>query len=244
MNILFNVNNENSINMIQAYMERATRRKKEKMAAYPGVESYRISRVDVTKMDDLCLALSELCVALNFTTTFSVWDYTFCPKDYLGKHLENKITSGVNAIVNHTEENPGSITKPSEMLTYLQSYLEVLQSLDHFMPMNVLEIFKKVLLSQTLAEDSSGEKTVAAKYTNWYGEILFRLISAGEICFSPELRSFVSIGKANFDAEEYTDPKEIRSLVELIGKNSINIASILALKYYTLLSDYDFDYCH
>ena len=48
-------------------MERATRRKKEKMAAYPGVESYRISRVDVTKMDDLCLALSELCVALNFS---------------------------------------------------------------------------------------------------------------------------------------------------------------------------------
>ena len=69
------------------------------MEAYPGTESYRISREEVTKMDDLCLALSELCVALNFTSTFRVWDYTFCPKDYLGKHLENKITSGVNAIV-------------------------------------------------------------------------------------------------------------------------------------------------
>ena len=182
-------------------------------------------------MDELCLALSELCVALNFTTTFTVWDYTFCPKDYLGKHLENKITSGVNAIVNHTEENPGSITKPSEMLTYLQSYLEVLQTLDHFMPMNVLEIFKKVLLSQTLAEDSTGEKTVTAKYTNWYGEILFRLISAGEICFSPELRSFVSLGKASFDAEEYTDPKEIRALVELIG-NLESISVYIISNYY------------
>ena len=148
----------------QAFRERAIRRRKEKMEAYPGTESYRISREEVTKMDDLCLALSELCVALNFTSTFSVWDYTFCPKDYLGKHLENKITSGVNAIVNHTQENPGSITKPSEMLAYLQSYLEVLQSLDHFMPMNVLEIFKKVLLSQTLPEDSIGERTVASKY--------------------------------------------------------------------------------
>ena len=204
-------------------MERATKRRKEKMAAYPGIESYRISRTDITKMDDLCLALSELCVALNFTRTFSVWDYTFCPKDYLGKHLENKITSGVNAIVNHSPENPGSITKPSEMLTYMQSYLEVLQSLDNFMPMNVLEIFKKVLLAQTLPEDASGEMTVAAKYTNWYGEILFRLISQGEICFSPDLRAFVSLesnGKASFDAEEYTDPKEVRALIELLGKSS------------------------
>ena len=218
------INNSSQIsndNNSQAFRERAIRRRKEKMEAYPGTESYRISREEVTKMDDLCLALSELCVALNFTSTFSVWDYTFCPKDYLGKHLENKITSGVNAIVNHTQENPGSITKPSEMLAYLQSYLEVLQSLDHFMPMNVLEIFKKVLLSQTLPEDSIGERTVASKYTQWYGEILFRLISRGEICFSPDLRAFVSIepnGKISFDAEEYTDPKEIRALVELIGK--------------------------
>ena len=190
-------------------------------------------------MDELCLALSELCVALNFTTTFTVWDYTFCPKDYLGKHLENKITSGVNAIVNHTEENPGSITKPSEMLTYLQSYLEVLQTLDHFMPMNVLEIFKKVLLSQTLAEDSTGEKTVTAKYTNWYGEILFRLISAGEICFSPELRSFVSLGKASFDAEEYTDPKEIRALVELIGNFGSIVDFMISTNMFYNLSIYE-----
>ena len=87
----------------------------------------------------------------------------------------------------------------------------------------IRNIFKKVLLAQTLAEDSTGEKTVTAKYTNWYGEILFRLISAEEICFSPELRSFVSLRKTSFDAEEYTDPKEIRALVELIG----NFESIL-----------------
>ena len=121
-------------------------------------------------MDELCLALSELCVALNFTTTFTVWDYTFCPKDYLGKHLENKITSGVNAIVNHTEENPGSITKPSEMLTYLQSYLEVLQTLDHFMPMNVLEIFKKVLLRRKSIFLMSNQRngSVAHRIINYY----------------------------------------------------------------------------
>ena len=205
-------------------MDRASTKRKQVMASYPGIESYRISREDVTKMDDLYLTLSELCVALNFTTTFSVWDYTFSPKDYLGKHLENKITSGVNAIVNHTQENPGSITKPSEMLTYLQSYLEVLQSIENYVPLDVVQIFKKVLLGQTLPEDSSGERTVAAKYSHWYSEVLFRIISHGEICFSPDLKAFVSVdtafvaGKISFDAEEYTDPKELRALVELIGE--------------------------
>ena len=216
-------------------MERASRKRKKIMAAYPGIESYRISREDVTKMDDLYLTLSELCVALNFTSSFNVWDYTFCPKDYLGKHLENKITSGVNAIVNYVPENPTSITKPSEMLTYLLSYLDVLQSIENYISLNVVEIFKKVLLGQTLPEDTTGDRTVAAKYSHWYSEILFRIISRGEICFSPDLKAFVSNdpqGKVSFDAEEYTDPKELRALVELIGKYThfeFNILRILSI---------------
>ena len=205
-------------------MERASSKRKQVMSSYPGIESYRITREDVTKMDDLYFALSELCVALSFTSTFSVWDYTFCPKDYLGKHLENKITSGVIAIVNNTEENICSITKPSEMLTYLQSYLEVLQSIENFLILDVVQVFKKVLLGQTLPEDSSGEKTVAAKYSNWYSDVLFRIISRGDICFSPDLQAFVllesSAKGSSFNAEEYTDPKELRALVELIGEYS------------------------
>ena len=46
-------------------------------------------------------------------------------------------------------------------------------------------------------------------------------MSAGHICFSNTLRSFVSLsaeGAIPFNAEEFTDPTELRSLAELLGK--------------------------
>jgi NCK-associated protein 1 len=45
-------------------------------------------------------------------------------------------------------------------------------------------------------------------------------VSAGNICFSNNQRSFVSLtaeGTIPFNAEEYSDINELRSLAELIG---------------------------
>ena len=50
----------------------------------------------------------------------------------------------------------------------------------------------------------------------WYTDL-----SAGHICFSNTLRSFVSLtaeGAIPFNAEEFTDPSELRALAELLGK--------------------------
>ena len=51
--------------------------------------------------------------------------------------------------------------------------------------------------------------------------MLLRRVSAGHICFSNTLRSFVSLtaeGAIPFNAEEFTDPSELRALAELLGK--------------------------
>ncbi len=48
----------------------------------------------------------------------------------------------------------------------------------------------------------------------------FRRVSAGHICFSNTLKSFVSLtadGAIPFNAEEFSDPSELRALAELIG---------------------------
>ena len=59
-----------------------------------------------------------------------------------------------------------------------------------------------------------------------YSDILLRRVSAGSICFSETLKSFVSLtpdGAVPFNAEEFTDPNELRALVELIGPYGIQL---------------------
>ena len=73
--------------------------------------------------------------------------------------------------------------------------------------------------------DSAGEATIASRYTQWYSDVLLRRVSAGHICFSNTLRSFVSLtaeGAIPFNAEEFTDPSELRALAELLGKLQIS----------------------
>ena len=57
-----------------------------------------------------------------------------------------------------------------------------------------------------------------------------RRVSAGHICFSNTLRSFVSLsaeGAIPFNAEEFTDPTELRSLAELLGKLRFTLPSCI-----------------
>ena len=56
----------------------------------PGTESYRNTREDLTTMDKLHMALTELCFSINFTPTINVWEYTFAPREYLNQHLETR----------------------------------------------------------------------------------------------------------------------------------------------------------
>lgn len=53
-----------------------------------------------------------------------------------------------------------------------------------------------------------------------YSEVLLRRVSAGNICYSPNQRAFVSLtadGAVPFNAEEFSDISELRALAELVG---------------------------
>ena len=46
----------------------------------PGAESYRKTREDLTVMDKLHMALTELSFSINYVASINVWDYSFAPR--------------------------------------------------------------------------------------------------------------------------------------------------------------------
>ena len=205
------------------------KRDKRKMSQFeperPGIESYRKTREDLTTMDKLHMALTELSYAINYVSSINVWDYSFAPKEYLNQHLETRFARALAGMVMFSPET-SVIAKPSELLTSVRAYMNVLQSVENHVHVDMTRIFNNVLLQQTQQHDSSGDTTIAASYTQWYSDILLRRVSAGHICFSSTLKSFVSLtaeGAIPFNAEEFTDPSELRALTELLGPYGIRL---------------------
>jgi len=191
----------------------------------PGIESFRKTREDLTTMDKLHMALTELCYAINFCSTINVWEYTFAPREYLHQHLETRFSRALAGMVMYSPET-SEIAKPSELLASVKAYMNVLQSVENYVNIDITRVFNNVLLQQTQQSDSSGEPTIASRYTQWYSDVLLRRVSAGHICFSNTLRSFVSLsgeGAIPFNAEEFTDPSELRSLAEMLGPYGIKL---------------------
>ncbi|KAK3916021.1 Membrane-associated protein Hem [Frankliniella fusca] len=211
----------------------AHRKKKEKgkktapEITKPGAESYRKTREELTTMDKLHMALTELCYAINYCSTITVWEYTFAPREYLHQHLETRFA---RALVGMVMFNPDTseIAKPSELLASVRAYMNVLQTVENYVHIDITRVFNNALLQQTQQLDSHGEKTIAALYTQWYSEVLLRRVSAGNICFSMNQRAFVSLtaeGAIPFNAEEFSDTNELRALAELIGPYGMRLLS-------------------
>lgn len=185
----------------------------------PGIESYRKTREELTTMDKLHMALTELCYSINYCPTINVWEYTFAPREYLHQHLENRFAQ---ALVGMVMFNPDTseIAKPSELFVSVRAYMNVLQTVENYVHIDITRVFNNALLQQTQPLDSHGEKSIAALYTQWYSEVLLRRVSAGNICYSGNQRAFVSLtveGAIPFNAEEFSDINELRALAELIG---------------------------
>jgi len=170
-------------------------------------------------MDKLHMALTELCFAINYCPTITVWDYAFAPREYLYQHLESRFARAVVGMVMNNPET-GDIAKPSELLTSVKAYMNVLQTVENYVHIDVTRVFNSVLLQQTQTVDGNGDKTIASLYVTWYTEVLLRRVSAGHICYSPLQQAFVSLtaeGAVPFNAEEFSDVTELRALAELIG---------------------------
>ena len=82
-------------------------------------------------MDKLHMALTELCFAINYCPTITVWDYAFAPREYLYQHLESRFARAVVGMVMNNPET-GDIAKPSELLTSVKAYMNVLQTVENY----------------------------------------------------------------------------------------------------------------
>ena len=69
------------------------------MGSRPGEESYRKTREDLTTMDKLHMALTELSYSVNFTTSINVWEYSFAPREYLNQHLETRFARALGKAI-------------------------------------------------------------------------------------------------------------------------------------------------
>lgn len=219
-------------------LRRDKKDKPEREVTKPGFESYRRTREDLTAMDKFNQALTELCYAINYCPAIHVWDHTLAPRAYLYGHLESRFTKALVGMVMYNAET-NVIAKPSELLSSVRAYMDVLQSIENYgkfvkilsttltdhsliflVHIEITSIFNNVLLQQTQHQDNHGERTITSLYSNWYLEVLLRRVSAGQICYSPIQKAFVTLpteGPVPFCAEEYSDVNELRALAELIG---------------------------
>lgn len=83
------------------------------------------------------------------------------------------------------------------------------------------------LLQQTQSVDSKNKDTITAMYTKWYLEVLLRRASSGHMVWSEHLRTMLSAGtdQLPFQPDHYSDPQELRALVQIIGPYGIKFMS-------------------
>ena len=66
------------------------------------------------------------------------------------------------------------IAKPSELLNSIRAYMNVLQCVENYVNIAITRVFNNVMLQQTQQAASSGDSTIASRYTQWYSDILLR----------------------------------------------------------------------
>uniref|UniRef100_A0A7N9CXJ9 NCK associated protein 1 like n=1 Tax=Macaca fascicularis TaxID=9541 RepID=A0A7N9CXJ9_MACFA len=207
--------------------QRQTPRKGEPERDKPGAESHRKNRSIVTNMDKLHLNLTELALTMNHVYSFSVFEHTLFPSEYLSSHLEARLNRAIVWLAGYNATTQ-EIVRPSELLAGVKAYIGFIQSLAQFLGADASRVIRNALLQQTQPLDSCGEQTITTLYTNWYLESLLRQASSGTIIFSPAMQAFVSLpreGEQNFSAEEFSDISEMRALAELLGPYGMKFLS-------------------
>ncbi|EPB68842.1 hypothetical protein ANCCEY_12063 [Ancylostoma ceylanicum] len=153
-----------------------------------GEESYRADRQTLTYPDKLQTTLIELCAGVSQYRQLFVSDHFFAPREYLSQHIEHKFVDLILAMA----------VDP--------------------VPLDITRLFNNVLLQQTQPLDSRNKETMTYIYTKWYLEVVLRRASAGHMLWSEHLQAMISSGEGiEFAPEQYTDPRELRCLAQIIG---------------------------
>ncbi|KHJ46359.1 hypothetical protein D918_03412 [Trichuris suis] len=188
--------------------KKGTKRPLSPQSVLPGDESYRLSRDEMTVLDKLQFALSELCFAIDYYPQVVVWDHTFAPREYLIQHLGIRFNKTIVALTMYDKETQ-TIAKPSELLNSIQTYMDVLQTIENYVQIDIVGLFNNVLSQQTQHQDCYGDETLTSIYTRWYLEVLLRRVSTYQFLYSGHLRTFVTNptvdSGTNLIPEEHTD---------------------------------------
>ncbi|XP_038608220.1 nck-associated protein 1-like isoform X2 [Tachyglossus aculeatus] len=212
----------------KARKQKQTPKKGEPERDKPGAESHRKNRSIVTTMDKLHQTLTELSQSLNHATSFTVFEHTLYPSEYLSSHLESRLNRAIVCLAGYNATTQ-EIARPSEVLAAVKAYVGFIQSLAQFLGADATRVIRSALLQQTQPLDSAGEQTITTLYTNWYLESLLRQASSGTIILSPAIQAFMSIppreGEPTFSAEEFSDVSEMRALAELLGPYGMKFLS-------------------
>lgn len=78
------------------------------------------------------MALTELSFSINYCPSISVWAYTFAPKEYLHQIFEKSFAQALVTMVKYTPGETNEIAKPSELLSNVRAYMNVLQSVENY----------------------------------------------------------------------------------------------------------------
>ncbi|KAI7812369.1 nck-associated protein 1-like, partial [Triplophysa rosa] len=194
-------------------------KKREVPKEKPGTESLRKDRAVVSNLDKMHQMLTELCTSYSMGADFTVFKHILVPAEFLLSQLEMRLTK---VIVQMASYNPSThdIARPSDLLCGIQAYITSLHNLSCYINIDVSRLVKNVLLQQTQPLDSYGVQTITTLYTNWFLEGLLRQASSALIVHCPTTQCFINQNIENeqsFNAEEYSDICELRSLSELIG---------------------------
>jgi len=196
----------------------------------PGDESYRKHREEFTRMDKLHMALTELCFAINYCNVINVWEHGFVPREFFTQHLELRFNKALVGMMMYNSETK-EVAKPSELLNGIKAIMNVLQSIENYVHIDISRVFNSVLPQQSQPADSfTGAATITAIYTKWYLEVLLRRVSMGQVVYSPNYKAFVTLvadtdKQLPLQSEEYADLIELRALAELIGPYGMKFLS-------------------
>uniref|UniRef100_A0A452S5A5 Nck-associated protein 1 n=1 Tax=Ursus americanus TaxID=9643 RepID=A0A452S5A5_URSAM len=192
--------------------KKQTGKKGEPEREKPGVETTHFYYIFLLQIEEVFHFLYG--ISTEGMLVISVLLFRPPPRSIVGMTMYNQATQ--------------EIAKPSELLTSVRAYMTVLQSIENYVQIDITRVFNNVLLQQTQHLDSHGEPTITSLYTNWYLETLLRQVSNGHIAYFPAMKAFVNLPTENeltFNAEEYSDISEMRSLSELLGPYGMKFLS-------------------
>jgi len=183
----------------------------------PGEESRKKSVEDVKPIEVKLQGQKDLLIALSYAKDITVWEHVFTPKEYLTSHLEDLFSKNVVKLAGYSEATE-EISRPSILLKSVRTWMATLHRVEESVNVDMGRIFNATLLQQTQNTDNSGGPTLTSLYTSWYIDVFLKRVTVEEgYIFSPARHAFVSSKRGNIKAENYTDPKEMRALGEVLG---------------------------